>query len=190
MTAITSCPTWLYKQIDVPNLDTIQQELLNVAKCIINDIDTLIPNFHLVLREEIDAMLPYAKEYLDELGLLERWKYLAFITGNGGTSLPLHVDSTEWEFNAYGLNIPVLNCKNSFTVFYNATLSQSIYESTDPRSVAQFCDQDTATEIDRFEATNPCWVNICIPHRPEVLHTLPRILASFRFRPELHDVLN
>jgi hypothetical protein len=183
-------PTWLYKKINVPDQIKIQHELLAVSKFIIEDIDNLTPEFHYVSRDKIDDMIPVTKIFLDQLGILDRWKYLALITGNRGSTLPIHVDGTDWIHRSYGLNIPVLNCEDSFTVFYNAEFDAPFFDSTDPRASALSCKQDTAIEIDRVESSNPAWVNILIPHRPVINHLMPRILASFRFSPELHDILN
>ena len=191
MTNIIDQPTWLYKRIDIQNLAEIQQELITASKTVIKNINELTPNFHYIPRDNIDSLLPNTKIYLNELGLLDRWKYLALITGNTGTSLPLHVDTIDWTTRSYGLNIPVLNCADSFTVFYQAEIDCPTQDNpADPRSSSFFCKQDTAVEIDRLESINPCWVNICIPHRPIINHQLPRILASFRFSPEVHDLLN
>jgi len=187
----SSPPTWLYKKINVPHLADIQKELMLVSTCVIKDIENLIPDFHYIPRASIDFMLPITKAFLHDLGILDRWKYLALITGNHGSSLPLHVDGTDWVNRAYGLNLPVLNCKDSFTVYYNAEiLCPAIDDADDPRASALYCREDTAVEIDRIEVSNPYWANVIVPHRPIVTHQLPRILASFRFDPELHDLLN
>jgi hypothetical protein len=183
--------TWLYKKVNIPNLVTIQQELLAVSTTVIKDVDNLTPDFHYIPRTDIENLLPKTQKYLDQLGLLDRWKYLALITGNQGTSLPIHVDTIDWTTRSYGLNIPVLNCASSFTVFYRAEIDRPTQDDpADPRASAFYCKEDTAVEIDRIEAINPCWVNICIPHCPIVNHQLPRILASLRFSPEVHDFLN
>ena len=183
--------TWLYKKVNIPDLVTIQQELLAVSTTVIKDVDNLTPDFHYIPRTNIENMLPKTQEYLDQLGLLDRWKYLALITGNQGTSLPIHVDTIDWTTRSYGLNIPVLNCASSFTVFYRAEIDRPTQDDpADPRASAFYCKENTAVEIDRIEAINPCWVNICIPHCPVVNHQLPRILASLRFSPEVHDFLN
>ncbi len=181
-------PNWLYRPVVVPNLEILKQELHCVANQIILDIQNLTPDFHYIPRDQIEQHLPQTKIWLADLGLLDRWKYLAFITGNQGTSLPLHVDTLDWTTRSYGLNVPVLNCEQSWTVFYRAQIDRPTQEdATDPRASAWFCDPDTAEEIDRIESVRPHWINVCVPHRPMVMHQQPRILASFRFGPEVHD---
>jgi hypothetical protein len=184
------CPSWCYRPVAINNIQTLQQELLAVAQHEIKDIQQLQPNFHYIPREQIEHLMPECMQFLDGLGLLSRWKYLAFVTGNHGHSLPLHVDTRDWTTRCYGLNIPVLNCAGSYTVFYRAAIDRPTQQDpTDPRASAWFCREDTAVEIDRIESVQPHWVNVCIPHRPLITHDLPRILSSFRFSPEVHDLI-
>ena len=182
-------PNWTYKPIDIPSLDLISSELLNIVPDFIGDIDTLDPDFIYIEKSKVRHRLPHCREWLQSLEIEDRWKYVAFITGNNGQSLPIHVDAIDWASRTYALNVPVLNCAGSFTVFYDAAINENtLYDSVDPRNSAYWCDQSTASEIDRVEANSPCWINISKPHQPVIHHDRPRILASFRFSPEVHDL--
>jgi hypothetical protein len=46
------------------------------------------------------------------------------------------------------------------------------------------------TEIDRFPASQPAWINTSIPHNPITLHNKPRAVISARFFPEVHELFN
>ena len=181
-------PSWLYQHVDIPKLDRIVQELQCALPFFLGNVNDLQPDFVYVLKDKIASHLPVTSDYLQQMGLLDRWRYLAFITGNRGQSLDIHVDTLDFTTRCYALNIPVLNCNNTYTVFYQAQTLDHFTDKDDPRASAIRCDPATAVEIGRVELDRPNWTNITIPHQPVMNHDLPRVLASFRFSPEVHDL--
>lgn len=184
-------PTWLYKPVDVPNLKEIQQELIPVLEKEVPNY-TQIPNkFAYVLRDKIEPYAPLYTQFINSLGLLDRWHYSAFIMVSNGNLFPIHVDSLNWQTRCYGLNLPLVNCEDSYTVFYDAEIDSSeITERNNPTNSARVIKDDTiAVEIGRWDASKPAWINIRIPHNPVANHNNPRVLISARFRPEIHDIL-
>jgi hypothetical protein len=180
---------WCYLKIDIENLPVIQQELLLAFNNLFPDQSKIVGDFVQIWRKDIESRLPETKKFLKKINLLDRWTYMAFITGNHGMSIPMHVDDIVTSPNArcYSLNIPVLNCENSYTVFYDAKILDPIYEPSDIRKTALRCDENTAAEIDRLETSQTAWVNVTKPHKPVLNHNFPRAVASLRFHPELHD---
>lgn len=182
-------PQWHYRYIDISNLEEIQIELFNAFVDVHgNDFDNMKPDYVFGRGYKIQHHLPKTKEFLDALGILERWAFVGFVTGNKGDSLPLHVDTLDWKRICYGLNVPVLNCDNTYTAFYDAQLKERAYDDRE-RKTAYICEEKGAIEIDRVECDRPMWINHTIPHRPIMNHDKPRVMASLRFFPELHDVL-
>ena len=99
--------------------------------------------------------------------------------------------SLEWQRCCFGLNIPILNCEDSWTVWYDAETDLSPeFNEYDVRKSARRCLSENAVELCRMPASTPAWVNISIPHRPVTTHNKLRAVISARFMPELHDYFN
>lgn len=184
-------PLWRYKPITVDNLEAIQEELIPVLYKEYPEFDTGKPTFCFVLREKIEPYAPLYTKFIESLGILDRWHYSALITITADYNFPVHIDGVDWKTRCYGLNIPLINCEDTFTVFYDAEIDDNIvFEKSNPINSSRVTKKDTiATEIDRMPASQPAWVNNRIPHKPLSLHNKPRAIISARFRPELHDIL-
>jgi len=171
-------PKWRYRHVEISNLRVIQTELFNAfTRVHVDDIDSMKPDYVFGRGYIVEQDMPQTKEYLRSLGILERWAFVGFVTGNKGQSLPLHVDTLDWKRICYGLNIPVLNCEDTYTVFYEAKLKDRAYSDKE-RKTAYICEEDGAVEIDRVECKNPMWINHTLPHKPIMKHDKPRIMAS------------
>jgi hypothetical protein len=183
-------PNWLYKVISVDNLEAIQKELLPVLYREIPNFEIDKSQFVYVLREKIEPYTPLYVDFIRSLGILDRWHYSAFITTNTN-SLPVHVDSLDWQTRCYGLNLPLVNCEGTYTIFYNAEINEEQYRnSNDSKSTARLIKPNSIPiEIDRVESTTTMWINTCIPHAPVSTHSKPRAIISARFRPEVHDLI-
>ena len=184
-------PLWRYKPITVDNLEAIQAELLPILNREYPAFETGKPTFCFVLREKIEPFAPLYTKFIDSFGILDRWHYSAFITITADYNFPIHVDSLNWQSRCYGLNIPLINCEDTYTVFYDVEIeSEDVFGKSDPMNSSRIIKKDTiATEIDRMPASQPAWVNTSIPHTPVSLHNRPRAIISARFRPELHDLI-
>lgn len=184
-------PKWFYKPLVVNNLTEIQSEVIPFIYKKISDFDTATPQFVYVNRDEIESTVPSYVKYIDSLGLLDKWVWCAIITTNGEHEFPIHVDSYDWKVRCYGLNLPIINCEGTYTVWYDAEIEGEIFDKdNDPRHYARRIKPDTiATEIGRWDMSNPAWINTSIPHRPVSTHNKPRAVISARFRPELHKML-
>jgi hypothetical protein len=186
MTNTISKPTWFYKTVDVPNLELIQQQFQEIVLELIS-LDEPIKYFH-IDRALIENRVPSYAKLIDSLGLLDRWAYSAIIATNG-EEFPIHVDAIEWDRRCYALNLPVMNCDDSYTIWYDAEIEQDPIDPNpaNKRSLAKGCVPGTAIEVCRMPAATPAWVNIALPHRPYTCHAKLRVVVSARFSPELHD---
>jgi hypothetical protein len=189
-----STPDWLYYKANVTfdNLKEIQTELFNIfVKCTGLDTNTLDSSFNLtidipMIREQGTSLMSLLKS----IELDEYLESIAFISARKETDFPIHVDGTV----DFALNIPVLNCENSYTAWYyskigNLNVEPKAYGQIDDysNSVALLCDASQATEITRIDANIPHWININVPHRPIVLGEGFRINASLRFSSKILD---
>jgi len=183
-------PKWLYKTIEVNNLRAIQAEILPIVFKKIPNFMTDRPQFMHVMRDEIEPFAPRYTEFIKQHGVIEKWHWSAIITTDLGVDFDIHVDSTDWKTRCYGLNIPIINCEDSYTVWYDAEIEGKVYDESDFRSVVRIQKPNTvANEVGRLDTSQPAWINTSIPHRPESTHKRPRAIISARFDPELHDLL-
>ena len=182
---ITPQPTWCFKPIDIPNLSTIQSEFQSILSELIS-MEVQYKYFH-IDRARIESKVPSYVEFLKSIGLLDRWIYSALVVTTNDAEFPIHVDATDWTSRCFALNLPIQNCDDSYTVWYDAKINPNPIpgDETSNRSLARICYD--ATEICRMPATTPAWVNISVPHRPVTEHNKLRAVISARFDPELHD---
>jgi len=183
-----STPDWLYfkANIDFKNLQQIQKELYNVfLECTGLETDKIDSSFNMTLdiplvRRRCDNLIAL----LESVGLDKHLESIAFISARKETDFPIHVDGTV----DFALNIPVLNCENSYTAWYYSEIGNLNQEPREygtiddfSNSVALLCDATLATEITRIDANIPHWININVPHKPIILGEGFRINASLRF---------
>jgi hypothetical protein len=192
-----SQPTWFMKTIQIDNLAELQEEFMPILYEQIPDFETELGQFVNVPRHKIEPYAPKYIKFLESLGLFDLWIHTAIITTHGDQecdNVPIHVDSTEWQTRSYGLNFPLVNCENTWTVWYAAEITTEEYinpfDKFDPRNTARPIKTNAPfTELFRYEVTQPAWINIAIPHRPVSAHKKTRALVSTRFTPELHNLL-
>lgn len=178
-------PSWFFKPIDVPNLLSIQNEFQVILSELIS-MEEKYKYFH-IDRARIESNVPSYAKFLENIGLLDRWIYSALIVTTSNEEFPVHVDAMDWNSRCYALNLPIQNCDDSYTVWYDAKINTDPVpgDETSNRKLARLCYD--ATEICRMPATMPAWINISIPHRPVTYHNKVRAIISARFDPELHD---
>lgn len=182
-------PEWYYKPITIPELSLIQEEVNKYLSDLISNQQEI--GFYYIKRDQIESLFPYYTLMLEKMGLLDRWSYSAIIATEGHKEFPIHVDALDWKNRCFGLNIPILNCQDSWTVWYDADVDLSpTTDEYDSRNSARFCSTKNAVELCRMSALTPAWINISIPHRPVTEHNQLRVILSARFSPEVHDILN
>lgn len=180
-------PSWYFKPINVPNLSLIQSEFQTILAELIS-MEERVKYFH-IDRDRIESKVPNYVAFLDSIGLLDRWIYSALVVTTSDEEFPIHVDALDWTSRCFALNLPIQNCDDSDTVWYDAIIdADPIFgDITSNRKLARLCHHETATEVCRMPALTPAWVNISLPHRPVTRHSRLRAIISARFKPELHD---
>jgi hypothetical protein len=186
-------PNWLYKklQIDSKTLNILQQDLLKLVNLIAPDPEKFLGKFisepnHDVIRRTCPRFYNFLRiKKIDTL--LGRVGFL--ITRNDTPSV--HSDYPE---TGYALNIPILNCDNTYTAWYQAEeTDQKVLDyasDTWPTvALANFYNSGTAVEIDRIHANEPHWINILTPHAPICDHSDLRINCTLRFDELIYKYL-
>ena len=180
-------PTWCFKPVDIPNLATIQSEFQAILpELIVTEVQ--YKYFH-IDRDRIESKVPSYVEFLKSIGLLDRWNYSALIVTTSDEEFPIHVDAMDWTSRCFALNLPIQNCDDSYTVWYDTKINPDPIpgDETSNRSLARICYHENAIEVCRMPASMPAWINISLPHRPVTEHNKLRAIISARFKPELHD---
>ena len=199
MTNTISKPTWLYKIVNVPNIDNIKKECLAIFYAHYPDVfgDRGF-TFTYIDQDILRAEAPTYIDYLKSLNLYDRWTKSGFIGTKGIERVkdsPIHVDSEDWQTRSYALNIPVINCENSHTVWYDVKeYHDDAYRGDDQTTkgygTARCFKPETSTEIGRLATINPAWINTTVPHRAENDNSDLRLIISTRFWPEIHEFFN
>ena len=195
-------PTWLYKPIDnIPNLNKIQKECHRIYSAAFNNICDDVG--WAIQGLEIDIMQKLAPNYINflkKLGLYEIYAGAAFSASIGvqKSVCPIHVDCKDWQQLPFSLNIPIIGCEDSYTVFYavdeTSGSDNGLPENWDNNyrqmnkieGVVGYV-ESSAKEIGRMPATQAAFVNISMPHRPVTNHTNLRLVMLSRFQPEIFE---
>lgn len=197
METIYKAPNWLYKpaNIDTNVLPTIQDEVMKLLKIAYPDTDSMTSKFAVPADVfTIKKSCPALMSELDRLGLSDHFLMMALIIVQPGSHYPIHIDSTNPARMSVGLNMPILNCENSYTVWYDAKIQYEKYVpdyviGSDIAHMSVPVDETTAKEIDRCNANIPHWINVSVPHVPVCDHNLFRVNCSLRFSPKLFEFI-
>jgi hypothetical protein len=185
--------TWLHKPVNIhPTiLKLIQHEFVKIYDKFVVDLEKkpiqLISDDNL---ETIPSDYPYIFKYLKLLGIERHILRIGVVVMNQ----PKIVVHTDWPTTGYALNIPVLNCADTFTAWYNAVPTENkatIFSSESWKSVGDspLYDTNTAIEIDRVESGIPHWINVHVPHSPICNHNQLRLNGTIRFTEAIYDYL-
>lgn len=194
-------PNWTYTKINIDEINQINEELINLFWEQYNPEDNVFAiGFLGETADQIWDKLPLLKAWLEKNNLLrERWmSYFYSITEK--KEFPIHIDYfNDDRFIAF--NFPLINCENTYTAWYNATVNEKspfsaeVNEDGTLRVVnpedhgkeksndSYWCVQETAKEIDRTLCDSPMIINTSIPHRPISTHNRLRVLFSMRLAP-------
>ena len=181
----------LYYPADISDaeLTLIQQELTDLyAKKEKLDFSKTSTSFTSVVDKNlIISSCPTLSNILRNFGLHEQFLGIAFITAQEKSDFPIHSDGNPYT-EIYALNIPVLNCDQSYTVWYdvaihNQPISPELAVMDETAVYARYCDQDRSQEIGRCDANIPHWIDVMTPHSVEIEHNKFRINSSMRFLP-------
>lgn len=190
-------PDWYYRKcaIDPELLLAIQSELVPAMEQLVPGYTEIRGQFARSSVSVIKEISPSTTKFIESIGLLDRWTDVSIITANNNHPFrwPIHVDDSTYS-RCIALNIPILNCENSYTAWYES--NEPIKRSADPKSLTTeqayslYYADDKSKEVMRMDANQCAFINVALPHRPVVEHTKPRVLISTRFSPELFDYFN
>lgn len=93
----------------------------------------------------------------------------------------IHTDHRARNDNILAINIPLINCQDSITEFWESDESNSKVTYTPNGSPYTMISRDKCTKISEFVLNKPVVFNTDIPHSVRNLSSKPRIAISLRF---------
>jgi hypothetical protein len=179
----------LHKKINFINLDIIQETLLKYLPVFPeHDVSTA---HHLNLSEIL--MIPDLKDNLINFDLIDYLECAILgVVLPGKNGYPIHIDKYHISSTYYSINIPILNCANSLTRFYNCRIKPNVIQYADINNneslgdLAIF-DKTNCKPIDEFTLDNAVIMNIKVPHevvnfnKDRRLALLLRLTNNFNF---------
>lgn len=170
---------WFYSYIDIPNLNEIKQELINLKNSDAPRHSTT-HNYFNIKKSVAIQQCPRLAEYLDSISATDKLLQLLFSSISPIKSLP-HVDIGIMQ----SLNIPLINCDNSYTVWYKTP--KHSFDAHKSGAYASL-NLDEVDEIKRVEyTTRPILVNTTILHNG-VAESYDRTICGLRFYPHLTPI--
>ena len=198
MDTIYKSPDWLYKPANINVLPEMQSELLAyITEKTGGDWDNLTHVFYVYYdsKELLDAC-PITKQQLSKLGLAEIYAAVTFTIYNPNLdrTFPIHIDYPNQARLSLALTIPLLNCENSYTAWYDAPILN--HEALDDSYVMHplvattvVCDESQAVEIGRVTSTVPHWINVGKLHKGVSENKKTRVLCTLRFTPRIFEMI-
>jgi hypothetical protein len=192
-------PEWRYKpaRIHNPDLEKVQQELYAAIVKYSGKTEEELPPIYVILDINfIFSECPTVHSILKEMNIDHLVTHTFFTCLNiQEPDQVIHVDTIKDIRYCAILSMPVLNCENSYTGFYDAPvlrhkLMPENYRLCPAARAAVPVDASKAVEIDRSDTMTISWLNTEVPHRGVRLDkTRTRIMASFRFKPNILEEL-
>lgn len=185
---------WLYRPAKI-KIEDYREDLARLKEDLMPDLDRFNDtHFIPVEPEDIKRNCPNIMAKIREWGLEDRMAENAIILVKPNKHYAIHRDFPLWQKRNIALNFPMVNCEDSYTVFYDAeilkkeTMSGKLGENVYV-SHAQAVIEETAKELGRCDSSIPHWINVHVPHAPVVNHDRVRSALSIRFHPELFDYI-
>lgn len=179
---------WFFSRLEIYNLEKIKQEFLPLRIFYIDKISVFNP----LSKEELKDRVPEFSKFLRSVDLYDRWITTSMCTIPPHQNYPLHIDSLNCQERFVALNIPIINCENTYTAWYEAEIEKHIWNKLHGHidktyDEACHCKWETSTEIKRIESFDPMLINVSVPHSVFNPNDKYRFLVSSRFTPELNE---
>lgn len=184
---------WHYKYADIGITDEFQHEFNVMVESMINLQQLVSSKIYFFKEDVVKKYCPGFVKHLDSINIGNLLCGVGIIIVYPGTKFPIHVDHEEDIKQQIGLNFPVRNCENSFTVWYKnvekiKNLDKQVSGDSYTDCISEFSSHNPI-EVARCELLTPVWINSGLPHTAESQNPGLRISASFRFHKEILELL-
>lgn len=168
-----------YKYHDVPNFEVISEKLYQFVQDASTELKLDFFN-----RFYLEEFLPYAPELTDifqYLNVSKKNTVLAIIKVDPRLENAPHTDVPPGNNLAVGLNWPIFNCEDTYTVFYKR-LNDKYNAMLLDNNEMYYCYAASSIEEEyRVKINKPTAIRVDVPHNIINNTNLPRYTASFRF---------
>jgi hypothetical protein len=171
--------TLLYREINVPNLEILQEQIMNVFP------EELYKNPRIFFPpdQSVFFKIPELVNLLDLYKLKNNITYFGFHALRAFNKIPTHIDCGDIE---YSMNIPLKNCNKTFTNFYSTDgdpelIPERILNGVKYTSHYSFT-KVKIKEMDKFESNIPYVMHIKTAH--DVINLNPCVRINLLIR---HD---
>ena len=166
----------LHQRIDIDNLDTIIPKIKTYLERK-NLINTSEVGYILLSKNELILYCPELFRSFLKIGLSISSVAIYRTTKNGQSAV--HIDNTPYQCR---INIPIMNCEYSSTVFYTAD-DDEIQQQNYNKLTFMKC--KNPVEIDRITIDSPTILRVNVPHQVIMDETRsPRICLTVRCEPD------
>jgi hypothetical protein len=176
--------TQYYKIINIPELDKISQEVDATLGQLVTGAPDLkqVYTFNIIDTARLLDLVPSLAKWLDIVGLKNNLLYAGLPCTAPHSNGSIHTDGKCTE----SINLPVYNCNDGYSVWYDAIQMGSIAESVSGKSTCRAAEyvpylHAGAVELARISNKHPIWFNTAVPHRGVNLSNRPRIILTLRF---------
>lgn len=148
------------------------------------------------LKEKYLAALPVPEHFFQTLDLgvkefMGRPVFKTVIINAMANSVgKIHRDYRPHDNNVLAINIPLINCDDAVTMFWNTTEDPNLVKYTSSGSPYIGFNRSSCTQIDEFTLTRPVIFKTDIPHSVNNYSKSPRLAISLRLVNDPWDLLD
>lgn len=148
------------------------------------------------IKEKYLSVLPVEKHFFQtlDLGIKEfmgRPIFKTVIINAMPTSTgQIHKDHRPHDQNQLAINIPLINCDNSVTEFWDTDEDRTRIQYSSSKSPYIHFNRDRCKKIDEFVLTQPVIFRTDLPHSVNNYSTEPRLAISLRLEKDPWDLVN
>lgn len=180
-----------FKYLDFPNWEQVQTELKMYVNNNIHKFDPAEGSAILLVDpEDILINVPTIIDMLATKNLSLSKLFTAFFVVQEGNEQELHID---YSAKIARINIPVINCECSDTVFYASNKKYDPENWNFQDNSIPFVKLDMADyhEVSRYTLTKPVVIKVYEPHIVEMTTPkFPRIALTFMCNEDLHHLFD
>jgi hypothetical protein len=170
----------LYEKISIEDFETKQKELINLVNGKFPDPNIL--NYYDPTNSEMSEICPTFYSYILEKTLMPIRFFRIYNSPSGGGLGP-HIDGGAFNRSPIGLNIPILNCKNSLMKWWDESNAIMVTGNFGWNGIpaTKILNEHELVCIDKVEIDVPTFVRTDFIHSIENYNDVPRIILSIRW---------
>lgn len=185
----------IHKAVHFDSLDKIASQALQIIREAGMPTSSLLYHLDgLHAKHDRFKFIPELCKELKKLGFYDIWKTTSIVVLYDN-KMPIHKDVGV----DTSLNIPVLNCQGSETIFYKCEGAPELLQLKNTVELENNKGLDVSyrgyspeqcVEISRVEVTKPTLMNVTVPHTVSVSSKVPRIVIAVRLNIRPEELLN